>query len=435
MFGQHKTRKIFKIIGSALVALIVLFITFTSGAYFSQKNRVVNAFTQSVTQRGLTYLADVTGQYNNDTDGLTASNTDFSLYWTLWDTLRANYVDPGKINDNDLFYGSLKGMVSSLGDPYTVFFDPKTNKDFENDLAGTFDGIGAEIGLRNDVITVISPLDGMPAAKAGILAGDQILAVNGTSTNGLAVDVVVQMIRGPKGTPVTLSVYRKGLEKAKDYKITRDTIVVKSVKTEMRKDGLYVIRVSAFNDDTRDLFEQAVKDVLAKKPKGLILDLRNNPGGYLDTAVAMASEWITSGPVVIEKFNDTRQNAYPSNGLARLKDIKTAVLINGGSASASEIVSGALRDYKKAALIGEKTFGKGSVQSLINFSDGSALKVTIAKWLTPNGDSINDLGINPTQEVKLTIDDFNKNKDPQMDAAVKFLLTKTPAKAKVTVKK
>ena len=421
------TKKIFKIVGASLLSLLILFCAFTSGAYLAQENQGI----KTLTQREVAYVSQVTGYDTQTAAEVMPTSTDFNLYWNLWNSIKTNYVDKDKVKDNDLFYGSLKGMAASLNDPYTVFFDPKENKSFQDDLAGTFEGIGAEIGLKNDLITIISPLDGMPAAKAGLMAGDQILAINGTSTSGMAVDQAVKLIRGPKDTSVTLTIYRKGVDVNKDYKINRDTIIVKSVNTQMRADGLYVIKVSAFNDDTKGLFDQAVQDVLKKNPKGLILDLRNDPGGYLDTAVAMASEWVEKGAVVWEKFSNGNKSSYNSNGAARLTKFKTVVLINGGSASASEIVSGALRDYKKATLIGEKSFGKGSVQSVMNFADGSALKVTIAKWLTPNGDCINELGIKPTQEVKLTLDDFNKNKDPQMDAAVNFLLGKT---VKATIK-
>jgi carboxyl-terminal processing protease len=422
MFDKpKKTRKFFKVTGIIIISLIMLFLSFGAGAYAAQRNNTV----RTLTQREI-------GQLSQSTSNPAVSEPyDFNLYWTVWDTLKNNYVDKNKISDKEFFYGSLKGMVGALGDPYSTFFDPKTNKEFQDDMAGTFEGIGAEIGLKNEIITIISPLDDMPAAKAGLRAGDQIFAVNGTSTAGLMVDEVVKMIRGPKGTDVTLTIFRKGQDKTIDYKITRGVIIVKSVKTEMRKDGIYVIKVSAFNDDTSSLFDKAVKDILAKKPKSILLDLRNNPGGYLDTAVDMASEWVESGDIVIEKFGDGRQNKYISRGTGRLKNYKTVVLVNHGSASASEIVAGALRDRNKATIIGEKTYGKGSVQTMINFADGSAVKVTVAKWLTPNGDSINEVGIAPKEEVKMTNDDFINNKDPQLDRAIQILTGKVVTTKKV----
>lgn len=352
-----------------------------------------------------------------------AQTLDFNLYWEVWDDLKTNYVDKNKVQDQDLFYGSLKGLAAAAGDPYTVFMDPKESKEFSNDLAGTFEGIGAEVGMRNDITTIISPLDGMPAQKAGIRAGDKVYAVDGVSTIGLTVNEVVMKIRGPKDTKVTLTIIR-GKEKPRDITITRSIIMVKSVKTEMRADGIYVIRVSNFNDDTDGLFNQAVNNILLKNPKGIILDLRNNPGGYLETAVNMASEWIEAGPIVAEQFNDNRRNEYPSNGRARLKNIPTIVLVNNGSASASEILAGALRDYKKATLVGETTYGKGSVQSLTDLSGGAALKMTIAHWLTPAGDFINEKGLTPNIEVKLTPAEEDKGLDPQFDKAVELLKAK-----------
>jgi len=399
---KKKLKKIVKISLLIIVAALLLFGAFLCGAYFSRNSTIVRTLTEK--------------EIASDDNAF-----DYNLYQTVFDTLKRSYVDKSKVNDKDAFYGALKGMTASISDPYTVFFDPKTNEEFKNDMAGTFEGIGAEIGLKNDIITVISPLDGMPAAKAGLRAGDQIYAVNGTSTLNMSVDSVVRMIRGPKDTQVTISIYRDGLEKPQDYVITRGIITVKSIKTSLRSDGFYIIEISAFNDDTRSLFNKAVVDVLNKNPKGIILDLRNNPGGYLDTAVAVASEWVESGPVVIERFGDGKENKYFSNGNARLKDFKTVVLVNQGSASASEIVAGALRDYSKATLVGEKTFGKGSVQSLVDFEDGSAVKVTIAKWFTPNGSSINEIGIEPEKKIALTNEDYNKNKDPQLDEALKIL--------------
>ncbi len=410
MINKDNLKKI--IPGVVLVA--VLLATFWGGFYAGRKNTVL----AENNPRILAY-SDQAKLAANATSS--DENFDFNLYWEVWESLKQDYVDKIKIKDKELFYGSLKGLAQSLDDPYTVFMDPKTAQEFTNDLAGTFEGIGAEVGMRNDIVTVIAPLDGMPAQKAGLRAGDKIYAIDGESTIGFTVDQAVKAIRGDKGTKVTLTILRGTGEKPKDIAITRDVIFVKSVKTEMRKDGIYVIKISNFNDDTESLFNAAVSDILLKNPKGIVLDLRNNPGGYLDTAVALASEWVEAGPVVAEQFSGNKRNEYPSNGRARLKKFPTVVLINGGSASASEILAGALRDYKKATLVGEQTYGKGSVQTLKDFSDGSSLKVTIAKWLTPAGDFINDKGITPNVEVKLTQTDIDKNIDPQLNKALNIL--------------
>jgi carboxyl-terminal processing protease len=407
-----------KRIGGILLIVIIFTATFVGGFYYGRGNNGGLA-----ANRQIAFSQDAV----NANLGTSSSQAiDFNLYWEVWDSLKSNFVDQTKVKDQDLFYGSLKGMAQAAGDPYTVFLDPQDAKTFSNDLAGTFEGIGAEVGMRNDIITVIAPLDGTPAKKAGLLAGDKIYAVDGKATLGLTIDQAVNEIRGPQGTTVTLTIIR-GKDKPKDFKIMRSVIVVKSVTTELRPDGIFVIRVSNFNDDTEGLFNQAVSTAVLKKPKGIILDLRNNPGGYLDTAVAMASEWVKAGPVVAEQFGNNRRNEYPSNGSGRLADFPTVVLVNGGSASASEILAGALRDYKKATLVGEKTFGKGSVQTLDNLSDGAVLKVTVAKWLTPAGDFINEKGITPSIVVPLTQSDLDKNLDPQFTKAVQLL---TPSAAK-----
>jgi len=400
-------------LGPLAILVVVLAVTFYAGVSYGNNKKDVNK------ERLIAYSEEA----NNLTATSSSNPLDFDLYWEVWDNLKRNYVDKNKIKDEDLFYGSLKGLAAAVDDPYTTFMDPRAAKEFNDDLAGTFEGIGAEVGMRNDIVTVIAPLDGMPAMKAGLRAGDKIYAIDTKSTIGLTVDEAVKKIRGPKGTKVVLTIIR-GKDKPKDITITRDVIFVKSVKTELRADGIFVIKVSNFNDDTESLFNQAVNTALLKNPKGIILDLRNNPGGYLDTAVKMASEWIEAGPIVAEQLNDNRRNEYAASGRARLKNFPTIVLVNGGSASASEILAGALRDYKKATLVGEVTFGKGSVQTLRDLSDGSTLKVTIAKWLTPAGDFINEKGINPNVEVKMTTEDIDKNLDPQFNKALELLKAK-----------
>lgn len=409
MFSNNK-RPLLSKLGKNFSVVMLCGIIFASGWFLGQNNP-----SQASQSKGVEI------NYQNQDQFFSDEDINFSLYWSVYNELKKSFVDKDRLNDKDFFYGSIKGLVASLGDPYTSFMDPEDNKKFKDDLAGTFEGIGAEIGLRDEVITIIAPLNGMPAEKAGLRAGDKIFAINGTSTMNMSVDQAVSLIRGPKDTSVTLNIFRQGEKETRDINITRGLIKVDSVKTEILKNNILLIEISAFNDDTWDLFDKAVKEAKDKKVKGIILDLRNNPGGYLDTAVDMASEWVEEGTIVIEKFGDGREEKYFSSGAARLKGIPTVVLTNGGSASASEIVAGALKDYKLATLVGEKTYGKGSVQTLSNFNDGSSVKITIAKWLTPEGKSIDEEGIEPNEKIELNEEDLNQDKDPQLDKALEIL--------------
>ncbi|MEK7159551.1 MAG: S41 family peptidase [Patescibacteria group bacterium] len=348
---------------------------------------------------------------------------DNSLVEQAWTILKSDFVDQGKLDEKEMFYGALKGFVSAAGDPYTVLFDPQTAKEFEDQIAGAFEGIGAEIGLKEGVVVVVAALPDSPASKAGLMSGDKIFSVDAKQVTGMSLDKVVRMIRGAKGTNVSLIIVR-GDEEPREVVITRDVIELKSIKWQFRDDGILKIDLMAFNVDTTDLFMQIVKEAKTKNPRGIILDLRNNPGGLLDTALDIASAWVQTDLVLIEKFGDGREIAYNGSKNAFFKGLPTVVLINQGSASGSEIVAGALQDYGLAKIVGQKSFGKGSVQAVKKLSDGSSLKVTIAKWLTPKGRSINDEGIKPDIEVKFTKEDFDQKKDPQLDKAIEILLKK-----------
>ena len=312
-------------------------------------------------------------------------DVDFKLFWDVWSTLQQKYVDR-PVADTKLFYGALQGLVAGVGDPYTTFFDPQTAKEFNQELSGSFEGIGAEIGIRNNQIVVIAPLADTPAERAGLKAGDAILVIDGRDTAGLALDAAVAAIRGPLALA-----------------------------------DIAYVKISHFNEDTVGAFNIVVDQALRQSPRGLILDLRNNPGGFLETAVEVASHWVSNGPIVTQQSGSGENAPYQAQGKASFKGLKTVVLVNAGSASASEIVAGALQDYGVATLVGEKTFGKGSVQELQELPDGSALKVTIAKWLTPQGRSINGAGITPDVEVKVDQTSLPPGDDPELARGLELL--------------
>jgi carboxyl-terminal processing protease len=312
-------------------------------------------------------------------------------------------------------------MVYSLEDPYTTFLTPKENKDFQESINGTLEGIGAELTLRDGMITVVSPLKGSPAKKAGIQPEDVILKVNGENIQDFSLEQVVMRIRGPKGSKVKLTLGRKGQSEPFDVEILRETININSVDWKMI-DGIAHIELNQFGGKTRGEFTKAISEIQLKRPKGVILDLRYNGGGYLDGAVDIASEFMEKGKVVsVKKRNPIEDEVTYVTGKARMATVPMVVLINKGSASASEIVAGAIRDNGRGTIIGETSFGKGTVQEVQNLIDGSSLRITIAKWFTPSNVNISKVGITPDKEVKRTIEDIKANKDPQLDAAVEFL--------------
>lgn len=352
-------------------------------------------------------------------------NVDYNLLWDTINTVNEKYIDK-PLDQQKVLYGAVKGAVEAVGDPYTTFFTPQDLDNFKTSLKGSFNGIGAEVGKINGNIVIVAPIDGSPAQAAGLKPKDIIAKVNGETVNDWSVEQAVNKIRGPKGTKVTLTIVREGKNQPFDVTITRDTIRVKSVKWEVKdivKNGvtkkIAVITLSQFGDDTQNLFIQAVNDILRQNVQGIILDERNNPGGYLQTAVDLASDWVDEGQVVVtEAHSDGTSQKYNAEGGNRLAGLKTVVLINGGSASAAEILAGALHDHGKAELVGEKSFGKGSVQELVDLKEGGAVKVTVAKWITPGGVNLNHNGLDPDAQVKLSDADMASGKDPQMDKAL-----------------
>lgn len=357
---------------------------------------------------------------------------DFSLFWETWDRVERKFIDKKKIDPQKMFYGSIKGLVNSLDDPYTFFLTPEENKQAKDDLGGKFEGIGAQLGLKNNRIIIIAPLKNSPAEKAGIKAGDIVLKVDGQSTKDWALPQAVSKIRGPKGTSVELTLLRGSKEFT--LKIRREEIKVASIEVSQEKkkdckekcDKVTYLRINQFGEDTNNEWDKAVDKVEqewnSKVIKGLVLDLRDNPGGFLDSSVYLASEFLPTDKLVVKQestVTDTKEYHVLRQG--RLLDIPLVVLINQGSASASEILAGALRDYKRAPLIGEKTFGKGSVQEALDLKHGAGLHVTVAKWILPEGEWINAKGIEPTQEVKNEVKEGNtltRETDKQLETAI-----------------
>ncbi len=357
-----------------------------------------------------------------------AHAVDFEEFWKVWDMIQNDYVER-TATDQTLFYGALRGIVRSADDPYSDFFTPEEARQLNAAvIEGSFEGIGAEIGKKDDGIVVIAALSGSPAEAAGLQTDDLILLIDGASTADMRIDQAVTKIRGTKGTTVLLTILRPGEDTPQELTVTRNTITQLSVEhrlIQQDQQSVAVIEVHQFTQDTADLFQAAVNDVVLQQPTGVIVDVRGNPGGLLDSAVRISSLFIAEGqPVVIEQSADGTEKTLTASGSSPLQAMPTVILINGGSASASEIFAGALHDHERATLIGTTTFGKGSVQELFNLKDGALVKLTIAHWLTPDHHQINRRGIDPDYEVKPGKKDFPGKQDTQLDAAVQYLVNK-----------
>lgn len=350
---------------------------------------------------------------------------DFSLFWKVWNLLKEKYVERESLDAKALFYGAIDGMLAASGDPYTTFFDPEENKEFKEELGQQFDGIGAEMQMKDGILTVVAPLENSPAQRAGILAGDKVLKINGESTENLGLSEAVDKIRGPRGTEVTLSVFHSDDDELREITVRRDVIVVKSVLLEVR-DGIAILKVTRFGEETTDEFGRLATEARQQGARGIILDVRNNPGGFLEGAVDLAGYFLPSGSVVvIEEDANKKRRELKTRGGNSLGDLPVVVLMNQGSASASEILAAALRENRNdVVIIGETSFGKGSVQELIPTSSTTSVKITVARWLTPLGNQINKVGIKADEEVKLTREDFEADRDPQFDRALEVMREK-----------
>jgi carboxyl-terminal processing protease len=351
-------------------------------------------------------------------------NADFEPFWKVWNVLNEKAIKNKEISNQDRVWGATEGLAASLNDPYTVFLPPEENKLFNEEIAGSFEGIGAEIAMKDNVLTIVAPLKNTPSWNAGLKAGDKVLKIDDTMTNDMTVDEAINLIRGKKGTIVTLTVLRNGENKTREIKVVRDQIEVPALETKLRDDKVFVISFYNFSEKATILFRDALLEFLDSGSDKLIIDLRGNPGGYLDSAIDIASWFIDQGKIIVsENFGEgVKQKDYRSHG-PRLFDenLSLVVLVDEGSASASEILAGALKEHGVATLVGEKTFGKGSVQELVPITDDTSLKVTVANWLTPKGTSISLQGLEPDVKVSLTAKDIEAGRDPQMDKAVEIL--------------
>ena len=399
---------------AALLALgAIIAVVFYSLGYDSGENRVSNT------------VVNIENVESVDSE---VDNIDFSPFWRAWNIISEKYVPASTtaetITGEEKLYGAIAGLAASLGDPYTVFFPPVEAELFESDIRGNFEGVGMEILSESGAITVVAPLKNSPAFRAGMLAGDRIIKIEDKETSGMTTEDAVQLIRGSRGTAVTVTVFRQGTKEPFEVRLVRDIINIPVIDTRELPGEVFVIELYSFSESSPYLFRQALRKFILSENDKLIIDLRGNPGGYLEAAIDMASWFLPASRVVVREDFGSRQDerVYRSRGYDIFTDdFKFVILIDKGSASASEILAGALAEHGRATLVGETTFGKGSVQELIDITPETSLKVTVARWLTPNGISISEKGIEPDYKVSRTPDDFEAGRDPQLDKALEIL--------------
>lgn len=373
------------------------------------------------------FFAGTTGLENKRSQANASTPADLTTFWRVWNLVEDRYVPATStlaINNDERVYGAIKGMVDAIGDPYTTFLTPEAHAKFEENITGNFSGVGMEVGKRDGFVTVIAPLKDTPAEKAGIKAGDVIMEIDGASAIDFSVEEAVQRIRGEKGTTVEIVVAREGESERLTFEVERDNISIPTLEYEMRDDGVFVISLFNFSGRVETEFREALREFVLARSDKLIVDVRGNPGGFLDSAVDISSWFLPVGKVVVrEHFGaNEEEKVFRSKGYDIFNDnLKMVVLVDGGSASASEIFAGAMKEHGIATIVGETTFGKGSVQELISVTEDTSLKVTIAQWLTPQGVSISENGLEPDVVVELTREDIEEGEDPQLDAAIDIL--------------
>lgn len=415
---------------AGLIIIVVLIFTFYLGNFLGIKKGKEQAFSLMIPK------------------GANITSDQLTPFWKVWGILSDKFVSATTTDTQVRIYGAIAGLAASQGDPYTVFFPPEANKAFKSDISGKFEGVGMEIGIKDNVLTVVSPLKDSPADKAGMKTGDKILKIDDTSAFDMPVDKAVKLIRGTAGTVVKIQILRAGSNTPIEKSITRGVIDIPTLEIERKstnssvtknadtsspklteaESDVYVIKLFSFTSESPELFRKAMTEFINSGKRKLIIDLRGNPGGYLDAAWDMASWFLPAGELIVtEDFGGKAENkVYRSKGYDTLKkaygnDYKVAILVNGGSASASEILAGALKEHGIAKLVGQKTFGKGSVQELVEITKDTSLKVTIARWLTPKGHNLSHDGLNPDYKVDISQKDIDNKLDPQMAKAVEIL--------------
>ncbi|MDD5098734.1 MAG: S41 family peptidase [Candidatus Colwellbacteria bacterium] len=400
-----KNNKLFLAIGVLICVLIASGAIFYGGYLIGQKE------TKEIKIVG---VADIT-------PGSEVS-ADFSIFWQAWDKIKREYLRSGGVSEKDMVYAAIKGLAENIGDPYTTFFSPEDAKKFSEDVDGRFGGIGAELGQSDGQVIVVAPLENTPAARAGIQAKDIIVKAGDTDMYGKSVEEAVKIIRGEPGTEIKLVIVREGADGPIEITLKREIIEVPNIKWSIKEGDILYLKLQSFSQTAPDSFYKAVFDASKENPRGMILDLRNDPGGYLETAVNIAGWFIDRGEVaVIERYSSGEETVYRSYGNEVLKDFPVVVLVNGGTASASEILAGAMRDHNGTKLIGSKTFGKGTVQTLEDLKDGSMLKITVANWVTPKGTILEGEGLDVDVEVKNTAEDIKAGKDIELEKAIETL--------------
>lgn len=402
-YSTHKDSSIPKVLGLIVLVIFVFTLGWNVGVNRAYQKQSINNVNEVLTPYGETEIVNM------------------DLFWSTWDLLNRKYVEPHSLKSQELIYGAISGMVNAIGDPYTSFMTPKENKEFQDSLEGTLEGIGAELTLKHGLLTVVSPLKNSPSKKAGLQPEDIIYKIDGELSEEMTLEQAVMKIRGEKGTKVTLTIIRKNNLEPIDISITREKININSVEWKI-KDQIAIIEINQFGNNTKKEFSKAIMKILNERPIGIILDLRYNGGGYLEGAVDITSEFIEKGEVVtIKKRNPEEDEIIFVNEQARAVNLPLAVLINKGSASASEIVAGAIQDHERGIIIGETSFGKGTVQEVENLLGGSSLRITIAKWFTPNGNNISEVGITPDIEIERNAEDYENGNDPQLETAMEHI--------------